>query len=283
MLAPPISRDALMQVVKTLPSAPQVLAQLGRLLLDMDSDLTDLIELIRKERALADRIIRIANSPAYNTGRPFTSLDEALICVGFTQIYRLTGFAAAAQLADQQLDFYGVTGQQLRENAVFTALVMEAFARPAKLDPRLAYTAGLLRPLGRLALDRIAKRMETPPTVFADKEDGAGLLEWEQSFAGMGNCEVSSIVLGEWRFPSAMVFAVRDHYLLEPTTASPLARLLNLAAGAADRSGYGLPGEVRFWEVTPEKQTESPLDETQIADALDRATENFQAVRSIVR
>ena len=125
MIAAPFSRETLLNVVKTLPAAPQILAQLGRLLLDINSDLNDITLLLKRDAALTARIIRISNSAIYNTGLPFASLEEALARVGYTEVYRLTGFAAVAQLADQHLPLYGMSGVQLRENALFTALMVE--------------------------------------------------------------------------------------------------------------------------------------------------------------
>src|SRR3954470_6380410 len=159
-----ISREALLHVVKTLPAAPQILAQLGHLLLDINSDLSDITSLLKRDAALTTRIIRISNSAIYNTGRPFASLEESLARVGFTEVYRLTGFAAAAQLADQKLPFYGISGAQLRENALLTALIMEALAPLAGVDSGLAYTAGLLRSVGKIAIDRLAKGTERTGT-----------------------------------------------------------------------------------------------------------------------
>jgi len=69
----------------------------------------------------------------------------------------LTGFAAVAQISDQRLALYGVSGAQLRENSLLTALMMESLAMPAGVDPRLAYTAGLLRSTGKIALDRMLR------------------------------------------------------------------------------------------------------------------------------
>jgi HD-like signal output (HDOD) protein len=106
---------------------------------------------------LTTRIIRVANSSFYNQATPAASLVEALARVGFKEVYRLTGFAAVAQIADQRLALYGVSGAQLRENSLLTGLMMEALAEPAGVDPRLAYTAGLLRSTGKIALDRMLR------------------------------------------------------------------------------------------------------------------------------
>src|SRR4051812_22748401 len=157
MIASPVPRATLMHVVKTMPSAPQILARIGQLMLAMDAELEDITGLLKRDPALTARVIRISNSAAYNTGSPFASLEDALARVGLTEVYRLTGFAAIAQISDQHLGRYGVTGAQLRENSLLTALVMEALARLADVDSRAAYTAGLLRSVGKIALDRLTR------------------------------------------------------------------------------------------------------------------------------
>lgn len=277
MTVTPISREALLHVVKTLPAAPQILAQLGKLLLDINSDLADITLLLKRDAALTARIIRISNSALYNTGLPFASLEEALARVGYTEVYRLTGFAAVAQIADQHLSLYSVSGVQLRENALLTALIMEGAAAAADLDERQAYTAGLLRSTGKIALDRLLRG--TSSNFEAGFNDG--LAAWEVSYVGMTNVEASAMILDEWRFPADTIEAIRDHYMEEPTS-FPLTHLLNLAAGAAERRSHGLPGENRYWETSPEKFAAAGLSQAQFESAFTQAWEKFQTVRSAV-
>lgn len=279
MIATTFSREALLHVVKTLPAAPQILAQLGQLLIDINSDLGEITALLKRDAALTARIIRISNSAIYNTGQPFASLEEALARVGFTEVYRLTGFAAASQLSDQKLVCYGITGAQLRENALLTALVMEALATLTDIDTRLAYTAGLLRSTGKIAIDRLAKGGVSVPGFEAEKHEG--LAAWETASVGITNVEVCATVLGEWRFPDDTIVAARDHYL---TVASkcPLSNLLNLAAGAAERSCFALPGETRYWDVTPEKLACAGVQQEQLDEAVARALGNFRGLRAAI-
>ena len=103
MIATPIPREMLLHVVKTLPAAPRIMARLGTLLLDPNSDMGEVTELLRRDTALTARIIRISNSVIYNTGQPYGSLDESLARVGYMEVYRLVGLAAVAQLGDPEL------------------------------------------------------------------------------------------------------------------------------------------------------------------------------------
>lgn len=276
MIASPVPRESLLYAAKKLPAAPQILARLGQLLLDPDAGLDDVVDLLRRDSGLTTLVMRVANSAAYNSGASFESLEQALPRVGLSEVYRLTGFAAAAQLSDHALPFYGISGARLRENSLFTGLVVEALARAAQLEPRAAYTAGLLRSIGKIVIDRL---MSGPlyRSGYAPRGE-MPLAEWETAVVGLSNCEAAVVVLEAWHFPGRTIAAIRDHYAPHAES-PPLAVLLNLAAGAAERFGLALPGETSCWEDLPRQLAAANLD----AAALDRAAQNAQHVFSSVR
>ncbi len=278
MIATPVTREMLLNVVKVLPAAPQILAQLGEWLLDLNSGLNEITELLRRDAGLTTRIIRVANSSFYNQATPAASLVEALARVGFKEVYRLTGFAAVAQISDQRLALYGVSGAQLRENSLLTALMMETLAEPAGVDPRLAYTAGLLRSTGKIALDRMLRGEAASAGL---DQASPPLAEREVQVAGLHNGMAAAIILGEWHFPEAMIAAIRDHYLIDET-ATPLAQLLNLAAGETERAGHGLPGETGYWELSSAKLAGAGISEGELQAATARARASFEALRHVV-
>ncbi len=277
--APP--RESLLRAVRNFPAAPMILARLGRMLGDMDSSIDDVTVLLKCDAALSARILRIANSAMYNSGEPCASLDEAVLRVGFTELYRLTGFAATVQIIEQRLVFYGISAAQFRENALLTALIMEELAGAADLDRPAAYTVGLLRSIGKIALDRwVQGQGATFAGVnYVDAGDGV-LPQWETATVGLTNCEAAAIIMGEWLFPAATIEAIRDHY--RPTDESQMANLLNLAAGAADRCGHGLPGESSCWNPSPEQYAAAGVTAEWVDDAMRSALEAFGPVRASV-
>lgn len=274
-----ISREAILHVVKELPAAPVILAKLGDVLVDPNADMDDIIRLLRCDMALTARVIRISNSPVYNTGRPHASVEEAMACVGFNEVYRLTGLAAVSQLADQALTPYGIAGVELRENALLTALVCEELAAAAGVEPREAYTAGLMRSVGKIAFARLLQGRSLAHTFEARDRDG--LAAWEHSLTGTESCAAAAIILREWRFPGTMIVAVEHHYLRLPR-GEKLINLLNVASHAADRCGHGLAGESRYWELRPEKLEAVGIDQDALDHATRRALELFGPLRAAV-
>jgi HD-like signal output (HDOD) protein len=156
---------------------------------------------------------------------------------------------------------------------------METLAKACGVDARAAYTAGLLRSTGKIALDRAMRSTSR----YADLEpySRGPLMEWETATFGCTNSEAAGLVLGAWRFPQSMLAAVRDHYAWAEAE-TPLTPLLNLAAGAAERCGHGLPGEYPYWDLTPEKFEAAGLDEATLDEATRAALEAFGPVRAAV-
>jgi HD-like signal output (HDOD) protein len=280
MNAAPLPRAKLLSVATELPAGPRILALLGRRLLNLNTDLADIADLIRCDPALTARIVRVANSVAYGSDSPLASLEEALARVGFVEVYRLTGFVSVAQISEADLALYGITGAQFRENSLLTALMMEQMADYAQLDPREAYTAGLLRSVGKIALNRFAAK--TPDHISYATEGRGPLAAWETAVLGLNNCEATALILAEWRFPAETTEAIRAHYATPPDDTPVLAQLLNIAAGAAERCGHGLPGEFSYWSLTPEKLAATGLDEARLDEATRSALERFGPVRAAV-
>jgi RNA polymerase sigma-70 factor (ECF subfamily) len=275
-----LTREKIFEIARSLPPAPKVLAGLGELLRDVNVDLEPVADLIKRDTALAAHIIRISNSVAYGGSGEIRigTVEEAVNRVGFREVYRLVGVVATGRLVERALKFYCVPTEPLRVNMLYTALVCEALAEAAGLDPRKAYTAGLMRPLGILVLDRVAELLTSVEPY--NHEALGSYAVWEGRSFVFTNCDVAAMILAEWGFPADIVEAVRDHYLMrEVDYGSRLACLLNLAGGIVAVAGYALPGEYGYWESTPRKLTALSLSVRQINQASDRARAAFDAYR----
>jgi HD-like signal output (HDOD) protein len=253
VVATPFSREKLLQIARSLPADLHVLSQLGEMLQDVNSELDAVAALLRRDVALAARIVRISNSPMFGGGGGIASVDEAVNRVGFSEILKLVGTATAARFTERALENYDVSAVKLRDNMLYTAFACEALARAAGTDARIAYTAGLLRPLGLMVLDR-AGRGHLHSTERFGVSKCATYAMWEGSRFGVDNCEVVALILEEWRFPRELSLAIRGQYLRRPEDYGyPLACMVNLANGLAQQVSRSFVGEAQWWEIKPEK------------------------------
>jgi HD-like signal output (HDOD) protein len=276
----PFSREKLLQVARSLPADLQVLSQLGEMLQDVNSELDEIAGLLRRDVALASRIVRISNSPVFGGGGQIGSTEEAVNRVGFSEILKLVGTATAARFSDRALEFYGISADLLRDNMLYGALVAEALARQTGGDARVAYTAGLLRPLGFMVLDRACRGQFNASHAFA-LERWPHYSAWEGGVFGVNNCEVAAVILEEWRFPAEVINGIRSHYLARASDSErPLAIVLNVANGLAQRVGRAFPGETSWWEITPDKLRSLGVGEEELDGLVETANQAFDAANA---
>jgi HD-like signal output (HDOD) protein len=274
-----LTREKLLEIAHTLPAAAKVLARLGEIIRDVNADMDTVASLIKRDAALTARIIRISNSVVYGSGgQRVGAIEEAVNRVGFSEVYRLVGLVTGSQLTDRPLKFYGVEMVPLREHILFTALACEALAEPCGLDVRSAYTVGLMRTLGMLVLDRVAERL--PSIEMYDHARFGGYPVWEGIAFGFSNSEVAALILNDWRFPVDAVAAVREHHLLRGGDyENRLACLLNVAGQIVADNGHALPGDSRYWMLSPRKLDALGVNEEHLQAASVKALANFERLR----
>ncbi len=246
---------------------------------DPNTDLDDLTKLLRTDGTLATRVIRVANSIAYRRGDPVGSIEEALLRVGFQEVFGLTGLATLAQLGEVRLHYVPLTTGLLRENALLTALVSEQLAPAAGCDPRGAYTAGLLAMIGKIALDVAAQR--TPRFRIAAYAPGTDLADWERTHFGLTAPEAGAQVLRAWKFPVEVFVAVRDQRL-DQLAVDPMAgaKLLHVAGASIDAGGRGAPGEQAYFrKYAAPARAALGLEDDLVGAALRRANDRFDLLK----
>jgi HD-like signal output (HDOD) protein len=275
----PVSREKILTTARLLPAAPQVLSGLCELLQDANSDLEQVANQIRVDSALSARVIRISNSPVYG-GVRIGSVDEAVNRVGFGEILRLVGIAAVAGLADRAMPFYGIGAERMREALIIHALAAESLARYADVNPREAYTGGLLRTLGIMVLDRVARDRRPEPEHF-DPQRFVNYHAWEAAVFGVNSNDVTTTVLDEWRFSPELVIALQRHFLMQEEDYNDrLACVLNLAGSIVFDAGLALPGEVAWWEPSATKLSATGITAEQMREAAEEVRVHFERQRS---
>jgi len=273
--------DHILLCARQLPATPAILGKLQHLLRDANTDLEDVCTLLKRDTALAARTIQVSNSTYFSPALPHASLEEAVGCVGFDHICKVVGMSISAQLCDRDLRHYGIASDRLAENTLVCALAMESLAQFVGIDPRSAYTTGLMRSVGKLVLDRLATEQGREPFVA---EGGPPLTAWEMVGWACDNGMVAAFLLEKWNFSGETVEAVRQHY--EPAAAAAdaaaAAFLLNFAARIAEDLGYGLPGESAAWEGLAARLPAAGLTEAEFELCREETRVAFEQVKGVL-
>jgi len=208
----------------SLPCSPSLLPRLIAAFQREETTAAEIQGLIRLDSALAISTLRLANSAALGNGREVDSLEEAIIRLGQREIYRLAALALVNRWEPIQNEARRWEPGDFCRLALCTALAAEALAEETgRIDPQLAYTAGLVSDLGKLALAHACAAFY--PAIRACCE--ATRCTWEQAektVLGYHHGEVGARLLRAWHFPEAFALCVDFH--VQPTDAPAAAQPL---------------------------------------------------------
>ena len=134
-----------------LPAFPQVVIKVQEAFKDPDYTPQKVARVISTERTLADRLLQLANSTAFNaTGRVIIDLGVAINRLGAQKVYSVAlGHAVAHIRHNESLRSIAPRLDELWSECVTVAHFSEAVAKRSSLPFPGAFAAGLLHGIGR--------------------------------------------------------------------------------------------------------------------------------------
>ncbi|BET66245.1 HDOD domain-containing protein [Opitutales bacterium ASA1] len=238
-MSSPLTDQELSAAVAELPPVSSVLHRLLDVLNDPDSDLDDVTRLVQVETALAAQVLRLANSAVFAAPEPASTIGEAVQRLGAAEVHMLVSTLVSRQFVARPLRYYALEADKLWEHALAVAVCAETVARETRGDRAMLYLAGILHPVGMIALDRVAHARGLSP-----RSGDAPISTWEEATFDTDNAGVASYVLQSWNLPEAVALCVAGRY--DPQLGQEHekeARMLHVASCMAGSMGAALESE----------------------------------------
>lgn len=198
---------------------PQVALKVLRMIDDQQQAVQKIADEIRKDQVISARTLQLANSAMFAKSRPIESLDHALVYLGTDQVVKLVISAAVQSYFEQSSSGYSLCKGGLYHHALGCALVAEALAaKTGKVEPRKAYTAGLLHDIGKVVLDQYVAPAY-PLFYRKAMEKDQNLLGTERRLLGIDHAEAGRLLAKQWSLPESLAHAIRYHH--NPDKESP--------------------------------------------------------------
>jgi putative nucleotidyltransferase with HDIG domain len=231
--APPALSDAL-DKLKQLPTVSAAVREVVRSLGEDSVNTAELAHEIAMDHSLAIKVLRVANSAFYGLAREVGSIEEAVMVLGFNAIRSLAlTVGLLGSFPTQETGAFD--RKKFWWHSMAVAVCSRSMAARWGLDRELAFTAGLLHDIGRLALAVVEPdRLEE----INARAASADLLDAEREVLGYDHAMLGAELAKRWNFPEA-IQDVMLHYS-EPEPMQPMVRLVHLAcsmAGAAEAGG----------------------------------------------
>ena len=236
----PLSAEELDRATSRVRPIPQVALKVIRMIQAEDFSLRDVADEVGRDQVLTASVIRACNS-GYRGGRgEIRSVEQAVILLGGRRVGTLIVSAMMGSFFGRYPRGYSMSRGGLYHHAVATATVAERLAALTDAVPfDLAYTAGLLHDIGKVALDQYVAAAR--PLFYREVlVEGRALLDVERGLLGVTHEEAGARLATLWAFPEALREAVAHHSSPEQAEGDQrLAYLVHLADLLVSRFASG--------------------------------------------
>ncbi len=229
---------AKIESLERLSAPPASLDRILELTADAETELGALGAAVDADPSLAARLLRLANSAYFGFARKIETIDDALVVLGFQRVRNLAVCVAVAPLFEshEKLDL-----ETLWLHSCAVAEAARLVAERTSFEPGVAYAAGLMHDLGRVALaDVLPQRYAR--VVAHDERHGCGALEAERKVLGLDHGWAAGVLFERWQLPERLTVGMACHHEPERDP-SGLAWRLYLANELASLEGFPAPGD----------------------------------------
>ena len=196
--------------VQQLPALPTVVLKVLQSFQQEHPDIDQLVNEIGQDQALATRVLRLANSSFYGLQTKVGTLQDAMTVLGFRNVRAaVAGVAVMRCFAHNDYPGFDVTAFWTHCTAV--AIASRAVAKVTQQPEELAFTAGLVHDIGRLALLTGFPAEMTEVLIYAREHDCLPR-QAERDVLGIDHSAVGEALLRHWHFPEAICQAVLGHH-----------------------------------------------------------------------
>jgi len=264
-------------VAKTtdLPSFPKAALQVIAETESSTSSASALAFALAQDQSLSVRVLRLANSAYYGLSRQVSDLQEAVVVLGVRSVKNLALVAITYPLMNRSLDGYCLGPKQMWVHSFGTGVAAQMIAKHSGVpNDDLAFTAGLLHDVGKLALSVWLENRIAPMIALAKKEDLA-FDEAERKILGYDHAQVGEYLAESWKLPRRLIDPIRFHH--DPNSCSPHNKIVDCVHFADFLTmtlGYGLGGDGLQYKIQEEPMLRLGLTPR----ILDELTEQFVEV-----
>ncbi len=211
--------------VYELPPMPEMATRILKLQQKSTATARDLASIVEMDPSLAAQVMRYASSPMYSYRGKINSIQQAISRVlGFDMVMKLAVGLAIGKSFRNPVE--GPLGMEaFWRHASYCATLSQALAKalPEKhrVDPGMAYLAGLLHNFGFLLLGHMfqpefyllnklaAANPKVPITQLEHRVLGMG---HAQEVLDMGHGQIGAWLMQAWQLPEELVVTAREHH-----------------------------------------------------------------------
>jgi HD-like signal output (HDOD) protein len=194
-----------------LPPLSTIAMKLMELASDEHSSIGDMVSLIEKDPSLAVRLLNLANSAYFCSGRRTTTLSQAALRIGYNHL-KIMALSISLRDAFPMGKVGSFDYEDFWRASLYRALAARHLAECSKVcDPEEAFVTGLTSEIGLLVLFDLFIKGRPQEDFSLQVEPLEDLLSREKQLLGLDHREAGKAALKYWKFPESII-ACQKYY-----------------------------------------------------------------------
>jgi HD-like signal output (HDOD) protein len=210
MMTPEYIKEKVKTIIQ-LPALPSLAFEVVEMVDNPKTSAQQLSRVISADQALTGKVLKIANSPFYGFPKKISTIDFAIIVLGFDALKEIVISIALVSSLQKKADSYFNT-KVFWDHSITTGVIARRLARD--IGYRVTgevFVAGLLHDMGISILNKYFNA-EFRRIVDINREMGLSFLEAEESVLGVTHAEIGSWLGERWNLPDQLVETIRFHH-----------------------------------------------------------------------
>lgn len=243
---------SLPKIISSLPPLPTIVVRALQMVASSEERLRQLHDLICTDPAFAAELLKFANSPLYGIATEVKSTLQAAILMGYE---RLKGIVLTVGMRSYLGNASNIPSlKACWRHSLACAMIAEELAAVSGVDKDVAYTAGIIHDIGRLALISANPRLYEKVSTFKASSP-ADYLKKEKEVLGIDHCQAGHALVTAWRLPLEFVEITSQHHEPPSDGVFDTLAIVKASCGAAEALGFGfqpMPADRNCAEILSE-------------------------------
>ena len=203
--------EAMLSNIYNLPAMSSAVMEVSKLLDDPSTNAAELGRIIGKDQGMSTKILSIANSPLYGLPRKVSTIDFAILIIGYQDIKNIVVALTMVESFKNKSDKY-FNQADFWKHSIITGSASKRIAED--LGYRIgseAFVAGLLHDLGIPVMHKyFNSAYEAIANEFTSSEKSLEEIELEQ--VGMTHSEIGKFLSNKWKLPVHLCETIEFHH-----------------------------------------------------------------------
>ncbi|WP_060588160.1 HDOD domain-containing protein [Aeromonas schubertii] len=274
-----MSMDRLFDKIKQLPTIPQLLHELMESFNDENARIDEIARKIAMDQVISVKVLRMANSAAFRRGQDVTSIEQAVIRLGFN---RLRSVVVASGIIGSFKAPPSFDKNKFWTETFQVATIAKTLAQQCgTVDPETAFTCALIHNIGELLIQSTLP--EEAELISLAMAKGASRVEAQREMLGYDYAQLGAELARRWNLADAFITAIAQQ--LDPLEHEPVSKeaiLIRLAMFVSFAWNAGVPAQAIIARFPKPLATRLGLQPEKLANQLESLHEQGNALAEIL-